>query len=74
MTFKVQNENIAKLVLTMVLSKMGRLEALEEASRRITEVNQPCRMETVFISPARRVYLDVCHNESGMKAALKEIK
>lgn len=50
------------------------LASLNEACSLITQVNQPCRMEKVAFSSNLTVYIDVCHNESGIDAVLSEIK
>lgn len=56
------------------LAKAGNLEALEAACTQITAVNQPCRMERLAFRRGLTVYIDVCHNESGIEAVMREIK
>ena len=74
-SFRLQNEAIAKTLVHRVLDKTGRLEYLETALHRVCEVNQACRMEQISINEGlQTVYIDVAHNESGIKAVLGEIK
>ena len=73
-TYKMQNEGIAKEVVRQVLRKVGRLNVLEEALERVTSANQPCRMERVDFSDKLKVYIDVCHNISGLESVIRELK
>ena len=73
-TYRQQNEGIAKEVVRQALRKAGRLEFLEQALARVTEVNQLCRMEKVNFSPKLTVYIDVCDNEPGLRSVLNELK
>ena len=73
-TYRMQNEGIAKEVVTQILTKEGRIGALEAALNRVTKTNQPCRMEKVDFSDKLKVYIDVCHNISGLEAVINELK
>ena len=74
-TFKLQNEAIAKTIVYRVLERTDRLGALDSALNEVCQANQACRMEQLIINEGRQiVYIDVAHNESGIKAVLDEIK
>lgn len=47
---------------------------LEQALAAVEQVNQPCRMEKVLYDRDLPVYIDVCHNESGLQSVLNELK
>lgn len=74
MTFRQQNEAIAKEVIRVTLEKMERSDQIAHALEKACQVNQPCRMEKVPVGERLTAYIDVCHNISGLEAVLKELK
>ena len=61
-------------MVRQVLTKVGKPEAIDTALMQVKRVNQLCRMEKIDYSRNLIVYIDVCHNESGLISVINELR